>query len=97
VARSIARVTTDTPQRFARQLVSHLGHRVPVTRTGEEARLSFGSGSGTVRSGGGELVLVAEAATPAGLAEVQDVLARHLVRFGERQGLSVTWESDSST
>jgi len=39
VTRSIARVTTDTPQRFAQQLV----------------------------------------------------------RFGERQGLSVTWESDAST
>ncbi len=93
MVRSIARVITPTPQRFAKQLISHLGHRVPVTLDGEVAQLTFGSGTGTVSSGDGELLLQAESATAAGLAEVQDVLARHLVRFGERQELTVTWES----
>lgn len=95
--RSIAHVSTETPDRYAKQLISHLGRRVPVTGdpATDGARLTFDAGVGTVRSGDGELVLVADAADDAGLAAVQDVLARHLVRFGERQGLTVTW-TDSS-
>ena len=95
MVRSIAQVSTPTPQRFAKQLVSHLGHRVPVTVDGDVAQLTFGSGTGTVSSGEGVLLLQASSATAAGLAEVQDVLARHLVRFGERQELTVTWEPSS--
>jgi len=91
--RSVARVQTVTPERYAKQLVSHLGRRVPVSGDAatDGARLTFDVGVGVVRTGQDELVLVADAPTNAGLAVVQDVLSRHLVRFGERHGLTVTW------
>jgi len=91
--RSVAHVATPTPDRYAKQLASHLGHRVPVTEAPDGTRvLTFGSGTGTLRSQDGELVMEADAVDAAGLAQVEDVLARHLVRFGERQELAVTWE-----
>ncbi|MFI2340307.1 DUF2218 domain-containing protein [Nocardia gamkensis] len=42
---------------------------------------------------GGELHLRIEAAAE-DLPRLEDVLARHLVRFGERDRLSVTWQHD---
>ena len=95
MARSVARVATATPDRYAKQLASHLGHRVPVSEGPDGSTvLTFGAGTGTLRSAEGALVMVAEATDAAGLAEVEDVLGRHLVRFGERQELAVTWEPE---
>jgi hypothetical protein len=92
MARSAAHVATPTPDRYAKQLASHLGHRVPVSQGADGSTvLTFGAGTATLRSADGALVMVAEAADDAGLAQVEDVLARHLVRFGERQELTVTW------
>ena len=88
---SRAEVATATPERYARQLVTHLGHKAPVEETPDGAVLTFGSGRGIVRPGDGVLVLVAEAAAQQQLAEVQEVLGRHLERFGRRAELVVNW------
>jgi hypothetical protein len=55
-------------------------------------RLVFADGTATVRPGDGSLLLDAEASEAAGLAHVEDVVARHLERFGARRELIVTWE-----
>jgi uncharacterized protein len=88
---SIARVLTATPDRYAKQLVAHLGHRVAVEEGPDGARLTFDAGVGTVRAEPDAVVLVARADDADGLARVQDVLARHLERFGQRQELVVAW------
>ncbi len=43
-------------------------------------------------AGDGVLVLTAVAETADGMAHIQDVVGRHLQRFGAREGLQVTWE-----
>lgn len=88
---SRAEVSTPTPERYAKQLVAHLGRRVRVEDTPDGAVLTFGSGLGTVQAGAGVLTLTAQAVDAAALAEVQDVLGRHLERFGSRQELVVAW------
>jgi hypothetical protein len=86
-----ADVPTDTPERYAKQLVAHLGRRVEWTTDGDTSTARFGDGTGRVVVGAGVLTLLAEAPDAEGLARVQDVLGRHLERFGQRNELAVTW------
>ena len=88
-----ADVVTDAPERYAKQLVAHLGHRVEFTTDGGRSTAQFGAGTGTVVVGDGVLTLLAEGPDDESLARVQDVLARHLERFGQRNELTVTWVS----
>ena len=89
---STARVPTDAAARYAKQLVAHLGRKVPVVELADGAsRLTLSSGTGTVRPLDTALVLVAEAEDEDALRSVEDVLSRHLVRFGARRELTVGW------
>ena len=87
-------VATDSPARYAKQLLAHLGRKnsvEPVPDDPDGGRLVFAYGSGTVRVEDGRLVLEAAADDAESLARVQDGLARHLVRFGARRELTVDW------
>jgi len=58
---STAVVVTDSPGRYAKQLLSHLGHKVTVEPLADQpapaGRLVFAYGTGTVVPQGGALVL----------------------------------------
>lgn len=88
---ALATVVTDKPDRYAKQLVSHLGRKVTFTWADGIASAPIGSGTGSVSSGNGALTLVATAPDRASLEMIQDVLGRHLERFGQRDELVVTW------
>lgn len=98
---STAHVKTDRPGRYAKQLSSHMGRKVPASWN-EEA------GAGTISFADGDALAVLtdrgdsldlELTAPADLIErFEDVLGRHLVRFGSREELVCTWaRSDDST
>ena len=89
---SRADVRTTTPERYAKQLVEHLGHRVTFTTEGAVSTAEIADGVGSVEVGDGVLVLRALADDRETLDRVQDVLGRHLVRFGRRAELEVVWE-----
>jgi hypothetical protein len=96
VPTSIAAVPTDAAERYAKQLLAHLGRKNPVEAVpGSPAagRLVFAYGNGTVRPEEGRLVLEATASDDESLARVQDVLGRHLERFGARRELVVHWST----
>jgi uncharacterized protein len=96
VPTATAVVTTDAAVRYAKQLLAHLGRKNSVEDVDgapEGGRLVFAYGIGTVRPEDGRLVLEAFAADDESLARVQDVLARHLERFGARRELSVHWST----
>ena len=86
-----ADVPTEAPERYAKQLVSHLGRRVEWTTDGDTSTARIGDGTGRVVVGDGVLTLLADAPDGESLARVQDVLARHLERFGQRNELVVSW------
>jgi uncharacterized protein len=88
-----ADVPTDTPERYAKQLVAHLGRRLEWATDGGTSTARVGEGTGQVVVGDGVLTLLAEAPDAEGLARVQDVLGRHLERFGQRNELVVSWSS----
>jgi hypothetical protein len=96
--RSVAEVPTDAAARYAKQLLSHLGHKVAVQAIEGEprgGRLVFAYGTATVVPGSDRLTLRAVAADTESLARVQDVVSRHLERFGARRAVAVEWRTDS--
>ncbi len=91
---SSAVVATDAPARYAKQLLSHLGRKNTVESLDdapEGGRLVFAYGTATLRPGDGQLQLDASAPDEEGLAHVEDVVKRHLERFGTRAELTVDW------
>jgi uncharacterized protein len=93
---SRADVRTDAPARYAKQLVSHLGRKVPFFQDGATWTARAGSAVLRITVGDGVLVLQAEAADPESLAPIEHALGSHLERFGQRAGLTVHWERDDS-
>jgi hypothetical protein len=89
-----ADVPTEAPARYAKQLVSHLGRRVEWSTEGPVSTAAIAGGTGVVEVGDGVLTLRAQAPDTESLARVQDVLGRHLERFGQRNELVVTWAND---
>ena len=100
VLASTAVVATEASARYAKQLLSHVGRKAtvePLDDVPEGGRLVFAYGVGTVRPDRDRLVLHASAEDFESLARVEDVLGRHLVRFGARQQLAVSWHRDEAT
>lgn len=90
---STARVVTEASARYAKQLASHLGRRVEAEAVGDGWLLRIGGGTCELRPEADALVLSASAPDVETLATVEDVVGRHLVRFGARAGLVVEWSS----
>ena len=90
---STAAVATARPERYAKQLVAHMGRKVPAawdeaTGTGS---VSFPTAELTLSRGSDALLLELGAET-AELDRWEDVVGRHLVRFGTREELVVCWQ-----
>lgn len=99
--KSHALVATDRPERYGKQLSSHLGHKVPVEEISDGWRVTLQREPtdtpawGEIRildSRPGVLALVAEGEDETQRDRAADVLGRHLERFGERDGIQVTWQ-----
>jgi uncharacterized protein len=95
---STAVVSTDAAARYAKQLLAHLGRKAgvePVDGDPDAGRLTLSAGTGVVRPRADHLLLEARADDAESLALVEDVLGRHLERFGARRELTVSWQRDS--
>jgi hypothetical protein len=90
---SVAHVATARPERYLKQLVSHLGRNVDAEQSedGRHGALIFSSGTCALSAEPGTLRMTARAEDLERLAAVEDVVARHLVRFGEKDQLAVEW------
>lgn len=94
---STAFVATEAAERYARQLASHLGRRLTVEELpGGVRHLAFAKGTATLTPEPERLVMRAEAEDAESLAVVEDVVGRHLERFGRRAELIVTWRRDDA-
>jgi uncharacterized protein len=86
-------VPTDVPARYLKQLVAHLGRKAEVQPEPQGQRLVFGAGSCLLAEVNGALRLEATAETREELQRVEEVVGRHLERFGQRDRLVVAWHS----
>lgn len=94
--RSEARVVTDRPHRYAKQLASHLGRRIDTDWSEETGTgtLSFPFGTGALTAEPGALLLTVEGPAK-DLERLEDVVGRHLVRFGAKDELVAEWRRDT--
>ena len=87
-----ATVPTTTPERYAKQLASHLGHRCEIREEPDGIRIVLAdTGDCLLVSGDGALEMTATAVGPEELDRVQHVVGSHLERFGQRNELQVEW------
>ncbi|GAA2273158.1 MULTISPECIES: DUF2218 domain-containing protein [Kitasatospora] len=96
MSRSEARVATDRPARYGKQLAAHIGRRVEAEWSDEagRGRLVFAAGTATLVAEPEALLLTVEGAAES-LPGLEDVVGRHLVRFGARDELVVEWRRDN--
>ncbi|MEU9131222.1 DUF2218 domain-containing protein [Kitasatospora sp. NPDC048540] len=94
--RSEARVRTDRPARYGKQLAAHMGRKIQADWSEETGRgeLAFRAGTAVLVAEAGALLLTVEGATE-DLPGLEDVVGRHLVRFGTRDELVVEWHRDN--
>lgn len=92
-ARSVADIATKQAARYLTQLCKHFEHKLPVTYSAATGTLPFPMGTCRLSAQDGTLTLTAEAGSAAALAQLQDVVARHLLRFAFREDLHVAWRA----
>ncbi len=95
MVRSEARISTDSAERYAKQLCNHAVHMGARSEwTPPDGVVEFPQG-GTccLTATPDELLLTVDAATPAQLATIQSILSADFQRFGQRHGMRVTWSS----
>jgi hypothetical protein len=89
-----ARVPTLLPRRYMGQLCKHFEHKRPVTLGEADGTITFAMGICTLRADTDAIVMRVEATDDAGLVQLKDVVARHLVRFAFREPVAVDWVAD---
>jgi uncharacterized protein len=92
-----ATVITDRPERYGKQLASHLGRRKGGEWSEETATgwIDFEDGRATLTADGDQLRLDITAPCDQ-LGKLEEVVGDHLARFGEKEELSVEWQRDNS-
>lgn len=93
---SRADVATARPGRYAKQLVSHLGRKLGFTHDANTSTAVLAGTSAAIITGDGVLVLEVQGTDPEHVAQVENVLASHLVRFGASDELTVSWQHNTA-
>nr|WP_255358534.1 DUF2218 domain-containing protein [Mycobacterium sp. URHB0044] len=87
-------MATERAPRYGKQLVSHLGRKAVGTwdETTESGTLVMGDGAAHVSLTSSPSALLLEVRSQDNtIAAFEDVVGRHLERFGERDELKVVW------
>ena len=91
-ARSIAEVGIDRPARFGKQLTSHLGRKQGGEWDAEENAGTITFIGGNARLFTDEEILRMELDADGNrIGQLENVLARHLIRFASDQSVQVSW------
>src|SRR4051794_10249847 len=94
--RSEARVSTDRPHRYAKQLAAHLGRKVESSWDEEPGlgSVPFPMGGAPRPAETGALLLAVEGEAGQ-LDNLEGVVGSHLVRFGAKDELVAAWTRDN--
>ena len=100
--RSTARVSTDRPSRYGKQLAAHMGRKITAVwdddATGSLTFDREGAVTGVVGISCHDGVLQLDlAADDAHLERLEQVTGIHLARFGAKEGLVVSWLRQDGT
>jgi uncharacterized protein len=82
----------ERPERWAKQLSSHLGNKAEHSELAGEHTLKFGFGAiGRISTSDNAVLLEAEADDAESLARAQHVLGSHLLRFAKLENVELSW------
>jgi len=88
---SVADIATPNATRYLTQLCKHFQHRCPAWFQDGAGEVTLPSGTCLLRSHDGVLTLSLRAADDARMAQLREVVVRHLVRFAFREELRIDW------
>jgi hypothetical protein len=86
-----AHVAIPTPPRYMNRLAKHFEHRVAVVRDERSASVAFQDAPCTMQASDTHLDIRIEAADPATLTRIQDVVAKHLKQVAAKETFDVEW------
>lgn len=89
--KTVADVATEHASRYLQQLCKHFQHKLPVTFDETAGQVDFSIGSCRLDARDGVLTISLVAPDHEQMAQLQDVVVRHLVRFAFREELAITW------
>jgi hypothetical protein len=89
---ALAVVACSNPERLARAMGRHFGHKVRVEHAGVVTRVFIPAGSFELEPGEGRLVVRARAEGAGELSDVKRIAANHLVRFARPEAIEVDWD-----
>jgi hypothetical protein len=90
-AASEARVVTAMARRHLAQLCKHFQHKLPVTLGEAQGSITFPGGLCTLEVGAEALVMRLAAEDAAARKQLEEVIARHLLRFAFRDPPEIYW------
>lgn len=88
---STAEIATPQAGRYLAQLCRHFQHKLPVTLDDAAGHIAFSIGDCRLRAEDGRLTLSLDSPDEARLLQLQDVVARHLLRFAFRETMQIVW------
>jgi hypothetical protein len=88
-----ATITTPNARRYLGQFCKHFAHKLQVelTESNTTGQVTFPTGTVTLDATETALRLSLTAPEPDSLPALQDVVARHLIRFAFRENLALDW------
>ncbi len=90
-ASSMATIATPNARKYLVQLCKHFQHKRPVTFDPRSGRIEFSIGDCRLDASEGMLTISLSAPDEAQMAQLQEVIASHLVRFAFREPPKIEW------
>jgi hypothetical protein len=87
----VAVLATPQAEKYRKQLCKHFAHKLAVTEDETSGLIPFSIGDCRVESEGDRLTLTLTSPSEAEMIQLEDVVARHLVRFAFREDLAIEW------
>lgn len=90
----VGHLPTDRAGRYGRKLASHLGRKATAEWDDVAGRgtITFAPGERVVLTATPDALLTTLTCPSARVDELKDVIERHLLRFGAKEGLTMTWQ-----
>lgn len=90
--RSSAVIATTSASRYLQQLCKHFAHKIPVRFDPQRGQIDFPIGICALEADPNTLRLSLVAGEAEQRPQLEDVVARHLLRFAFREELKIDWQ-----
>ncbi len=90
---SSAKLVIDRPERYAKQLASHIGHKAQsISEADGITSITFGfGGTGTIAVDSESVLLTGDAGNQEDLEKIQNILGKHLLKFAKLEDQQLDW------